>query len=126
VLMVAHGSPDPAANEPVAAVAAMVAAEGGFGAVSVGYLGLNAPLLPAAIDALLAAGHAHVVVAPYLLQLGGHAAEDVPQAVAEARARHPAARIVLAAHLGYDPLLAEVLAARASAALYLDKYDLLY
>lgn len=113
VLLAAHGSPDPASNEPIHAVAAMVAAAGRFGAVGVCYLGLNEPSIPAAIAAGLAAGYMHIVVVPYLLQFGGHAAEDIPAAVAEAAARQPGARLALAPYLGYDPLLAEVLAARA-------------
>ncbi len=112
VLLAAHGSPDPAANAPIVAVAGQVAALDAFAAVDVCYLGLNEPAIPAAIAQQLAAGFGHVVVVPYLLQFGGHAAEDMPAAVAEAQAAHPAAHIVLAEYLGYDPLLADVLADR--------------
>jgi sirohydrochlorin ferrochelatase len=49
---------------------------------------------------------------PYLLQLGGHVAEDLPKIIAAARARHPGVPIDLAAHLGYDPLLVHVIADR--------------
>lgn len=115
VLLVAHGSPDPAANAPILAVAGQLAASGRFGTVAVGYLGLNEPSIPAAVARQAAAGYNHLVVVPYLLQLGGHAAEDVPAALVSARVEHPAARLVLAEHLGYDLLLAEVLAARAAA-----------
>lgn len=109
VLLAAHGSPDPAANAPIHAVAAMVAASASFASVAVCYLGLNAPDILSAIAAETAAGHAHVVVVPYLLQLGGHAAADMPVAVASAQARHPQARIQLAAPLGYDLLLRDLL-----------------
>lgn len=115
VLLAAHGSPDPAANSPILAVAARLAATAEYRAVAVCYLGLNEPAIPVAIAAQVAAGTRHLVVVPYLLQLGGHAADDVPAAVEAARAAHPGARIDLAAHLGYDPLLAEVLAARVAA-----------
>jgi sirohydrochlorin ferrochelatase len=129
VLLAAHGSPDPAANGPILDVAAQVAVTGAFGAVGVCYLGLNEPSIPAAIAATVARGASQVVVVPYLLQLGGHAAEDVPAAVEEARAAYPATRIALAAHLGYDPLLAEALATRAAEPgpkINLDKTDRIY
>ncbi len=116
VLLAAHGSPDPASNTPVYTVARMLAAQGAFAAVGVCFLGLNEPDIPTAIAAHVARGDDSIVVVPYLLQLGGHAAEDLPAAIAEAQARHPAAHLVLAAYLGYDPAIAEVLVARAAGA----------
>jgi sirohydrochlorin ferrochelatase len=127
LLVAAHGSPDPAANAPVEAVAAMLRATGGYAAVTTCYLGLNPPDIPSAIAAQIAAGHGHIVIAPFFLQLGDHAAEDLPAVTAAARIAHPAATIVGAAHLGYHPLLAEVIAARAAGVLSnLDEYNLIY
>ncbi|NTU80540.1 MAG: sirohydrochlorin chelatase [Chloroflexales bacterium] len=114
VLLAAHGSPDPTANVPIHAVAAMLADADVFADVSVCYLGLNAPDIPTAFAAQVAAGVQHLVVVPYFLQLGDHVAEDVPTALAAARQALPAAQIQLAAPLGYDPLLVEVLLARAA------------
>lgn len=116
VLLAAHGSPNPAANGPIHGVARQLADEGRFGAVAVCFLGLNEPSIPEAIAAHIAAGYSHVVVVPYLLQFGGHAAEDVPAAVAEAQRASAGASIALAQHLGYDLLLADVLGERARAA----------
>jgi sirohydrochlorin cobaltochelatase len=113
VLIAAHGSPDPAASAPVEALAAMMRAAGHYAAVAPCYLGLSAPAIPAAIAAHVAAGHRHIVVAPLLLQLGGHAAEDLPAIAAAARLAHPGAAIICAGYLGYSPLLAEALAERA-------------
>lgn len=114
VLLAAHGSPDPAANGPIQTVAGLLRAEAVFRAVAVCYLGLNEPSIPSAVAASVAAGCSHVVVVPYLLQLGGHAVEDMPAAVEVARAAHPLARVRLAAHLGYAHELVEALAARAA------------
>jgi len=113
VLLAAHGSPDPEANTPIHAVAALLAASGAFAAVEPCYLGLNQPDIASAIAAQVAAGRGQVVVVPYLFQLGGHAANDIPAAVATAQAMHPSAHIMLADPLGYDPLLADALLARA-------------
>lgn len=113
VLLAAHGSPDPAANGPIQWVATVLAGACTFADVSVCYLGLNAPAIPDALAAQVAAGARHLVVVPYLLQLGDHAAEDLPAAIAAAQQAHPMAQIQLAAPLGYDRLLVEVLVARA-------------
>jgi sirohydrochlorin ferrochelatase len=120
LLLAAHGSPAPAAGAPVTALAALLRDTGAYAAVGVCYLGLNPPDIPSAIAAQVAAGHGHVVVAPFFLQLGDHAAEDLPALVAAARRDHPQAAIMCAAHLGYDPLLAEVIAARVAATVHLD------
>lgn len=116
LLVVAHGSPDPSANRPVYAVAGRIGRQHGFAAVMVGFLGLNEPLIGPALDRIVADGMQRIVVAPYFLQLGGHVADDLPAAVAEARTRHRRAPIVLSEHLGYDPLLAAVIADRVAGA----------
>jgi sirohydrochlorin cobaltochelatase len=127
LLLAAHGSPDPAANAPVETVAAMLRATGAYAAVEVCYLGLNPPNIPSAIAAQVAAGRRHIVVAPFLLQLGGHAAEDLPAITAAARLAHPGSQIICAEHLGYSPLLAGVIADRVADLLpNLDNYDLVY
>ena len=112
LLLMAHGSPDPAANAPIARVAERVRASGRFAAVRVAFLDLNAPAIPDALDEL-AASSGRIVALPYFLQLGGHVAEDLPTLIAQSRQRHPAVAIDLAPHLGYDPLLAQVVADRA-------------
>ncbi len=117
LLLAAHGSSDPAANASVEAVATMLRAEGDYAAVGVCYLSLNQPNIPSAIAAHVAAGCRHIVVAPFLLQLGDHAANDLPAIVGAARMAHPDATIICAAHLGYDPLLARVIADRVAALL---------
>lgn len=114
--LMAHGSPDPAANGPVHSVARRVAASGQYQAVAVGFMELNEPCIPAAITALVGQGMRQVVAVPYFLQLGGHVAEDLPRIIGQAQQRYPEVPIVLAGHLGYDPLLAAVIADRATAA----------
>lgn len=112
LLMIAHGSPDPSANAPIEAVTEQVRAQGSFADVTLCYLGLNQPLLDAALDDQIARGRRLLVAVPYFLQLGGHVAEDLPALIEGARARHPGATILLAEHLAYDPLLVEVIAQR--------------
>ena len=115
LLLMAHGSPDESANAPIARVAERVRASGRFAAVRVAFLDLNAPAISVALDEL-ATSSERIIALPYFLQLGGHVAEDLPALIAQARLRHPAVAIDLAPHLGYDPLLAQVVADRAQEA----------
>lgn len=117
VLIMAHGSPDPAANQPIYGVAGRVRRHGHYAAVEVCFLGLNEPGIPAAIDGLVAQGITRLVAVPYFLQLGGHVAEDLPEVIEVARVHHPTAQISLAEHLAYDRLLLAVIADRVAEAI---------
>ena len=109
----AHGSPDPAANQPIELVAARIRAADRYAQVVVCYMDLNQPSIRDAIDDLVARGARRLIAVPYFLQLGGHVVEDLPATIEAARRRHTSAEIVLAEHLGYDALLVEVIAERA-------------
>jgi sirohydrochlorin cobaltochelatase len=116
LLLMAHGSPDPAANQPIEQVATRIRAGGRYHQVVVCYMDLNQPSISEAIDGLVAGGARRLVAVPYFLQLGGHVAEDLPATIEAARRRHGGAEIILAEHLGYDVLLVQVIAERAEAA----------
>jgi sirohydrochlorin cobaltochelatase len=124
LLLMAHGSPDPAANQPIEQVAARIRATNRYTQVVVCYMDLNQPSIGDAIDNQVARGARRLVAVPYFLQLGGHVAEDLPATIEAARKRHTGAEIILAEHLGYDRLLVEVIAERAVAAALSDSSQL--
>lgn len=114
LLLMAHGSPDASANAPLHALAQRIGAQGRFGAVLPCFLDLNQPSIPDAIAQLVQQGFGKIVALPYFLQLGGHVAEDLPQIIADQQAHYPDLSLMLAPHLGYDPLLIEVIRDRVS------------
>jgi sirohydrochlorin cobaltochelatase len=116
LLIMAHGSPDPRSNAPIYGVARRVRASGRYAAVTVCFMDLNKPSIPAALDEMAARGIRHMIAAPYFLQLGNHVMDDLPTIVAEARARHPDCTILLAEHLAYDRLLIAAIADRIAEA----------
>jgi sirohydrochlorin ferrochelatase len=116
LLLLAHGSPNPAANAPIYTIAASIRQTGGYDQVEVAFMELNTPDIPSAIADLVAAGHTQIVALPFFLQLGGHVAEDLPAAIASAQQRHYTTTIALAQHLDYHPLLAHAIADRVSEA----------
>jgi sirohydrochlorin cobaltochelatase len=103
----AHGTPLPAANAPLYDIAVSLVNHLGLAASCVGYLDCNTPTIAEAIDQLAASGAQEIVALPYFLHLGRHVAEDLPQLIAEAQARHPATTIRLAHHLDYDLCLVD-------------------
>ena len=116
LLLLAHGSPDPAANQPTERLVQRIRATTDYATVGLSFLGLNAPLIGDAIDDFSRQGISTLIVMPYFLQYGDHVAEDIPAALAAAHANHPALQIVLARYLGYDPQLVAVIADRAAQA----------
>jgi sirohydrochlorin cobaltochelatase len=107
VVIVGHGSREPAANAELEALVASWAATRPGRAVSVGYVELAQPSLA---DALAAAGAAHdrVVALPLFLFAAGHVKNDLPLALDAARRARPATAFVAARWLGVHPSLAEL------------------
>ncbi len=113
LLIMAHGSPDPGANQPIQAIAERIRHDRRYAAVAVSFLDLNQPSIPAVIGSLVGQGIRRIIAVPFFLQLGGHVAKDLPAIIDAAQLRHPAATIRLAEHLAYDRLLISVIADRA-------------
>lgn len=113
LLLMAHGSPHESANAPIFRVADALKMH--YAQVQLGFMEINAPSIAEAAATLVRSGAKRVVAAPYFLQLGGHVAGDLPEAVAEAQARHPDAHFTLSDYLSYDPLLLEVVQTRLEA-----------
>lgn len=119
-LLVAHGSRNPAAGEAHLQLCSAVAAASSSTAgrevdVVPAYLEIAEPSIPDAIDAAVAAGATTVRVLPHFLGPGNHVLVDIPEIVTAARERHPGVTVELVEHLGADPALVDLLAARVLA-----------
>jgi sirohydrochlorin ferrochelatase len=99
IVVFAHGSKVESANEAVRAVAAELAGLGGYEFVEAAFLELAEPDLKGAIERLVGLGAERVVVIPYFLTLGRHAAQDLPALVEEIEAAHPGLSVVVTAPL---------------------------
>lgn len=115
VVIVGHGSREPAANAELQALVAAWAASRPGRAVTLGYVELAQPLVA---DALIAAAahHQRVVALPLFLFAAGHVKNDLPLALDAARQAQPSTSFVAARSLGVHPSLAELTWARALAA----------
>jgi sirohydrochlorin ferrochelatase len=117
LLVMAHGSPNPASNAPIYGIAKRVRASRRYAAVTVCFMDLNKPSIADAIDDLTERGIHQIIAMPYFLQLGNHVKDDLPAIIAAARLRHPASTILMAEHLAYDRMLVSVIADRVAEAL---------
>ncbi len=112
VLLMAHGSRIPEANDAVREIAAMVKEVTGYPIVEVSFREMHLPNIQQGIDACVAQGAERILLLPYFLFVGAHVQEDLPEEMAMARERYPNVAFAMGAHLGVHRKLAEVVAER--------------
>ena len=116
ILLVDHGSQLDAANELLDQIAEGVRRRRRDAIVEVAHMELAAPSLAEGIARCAARGASEVVVCPYFLGPGRHTSRDIPRLVEEARVTHPSLRVSVAAPLGFDERLVDLVLARADSA----------
>ncbi len=109
LLVMAHGSPRPEANESILRVADVLRARNAFPFILVCYLDCNEPDIPRGVDQCVAAGAREIVAVPYFLHSGKHFLRDIPALLEEAAQRHPGVSIRMTDYVGHMPALADVL-----------------
>lgn len=117
LIALAHGSRDPRSAATITALVDEVKAQRPDLRVERAFLELSKPHFQKVVDRLVRAGHDEIVVVPLLLTEAYHATIDVPEAIAEATARHEGLKIRATAVLGLEPRFLEVLDVRMREAL---------
>ena len=112
ILIMAHGSRIPEANDAVREIAAMVKELTMFDIVEVSFREQHLPNIQQGIDSCVARGAQRIILIPYFLYMGAHVREDLPKEMAEARQRYPRVEFVMGSHLGAHRKLAEIVAER--------------
>jgi sirohydrochlorin ferrochelatase/(2Fe-2S) ferredoxin len=115
-VIVGRGSSDPDANAEFYKLARLVAEGRGFGAVVPCFIGITAPLLPAALELAARGRPERVVVVPYFL-FDGVLGDKLRAQVAEFSERYPWIHTTVAATLAPDARLHAVLDERIAQAL---------
>jgi sirohydrochlorin ferrochelatase len=108
ILLMAHGSRIPEANNAVNEIAAMVKQFAGYDIVEASFRENHSPNIQEGIDACVAQGAERVLLVPYFLYLGAHVLEDLPKELEEARRRHPHVEMAMGKHLGVHKRLAKL------------------
>jgi sirohydrochlorin ferrochelatase len=112
ILLMAHGSRIPEANDAAREIAAMVREMTGYEIVEVAFREQHLPNIQAGIDACVAKGAKRILLIPYFLFVGAHVQEDLPEEMAEAKRRYPQVEFAMGTHLGVHRKLAEVVVER--------------
>lgn len=99
LLIVAHGSRKPDANQALLELAAQVQALGGQH-VRCAFLQFGQPDLPAALADLVESGCKAITIIPLVLTAGKHLEEDIGTATDNLRRAHPELTVILSPHLG--------------------------
>ncbi len=116
-ILFAHGSTVAQANDAVRTAAARFARKGGHKLVEVAFLDCTPPDLVTSAGLLVEAGADRIVVIPYFLTLGVHAARDLPRMVREASRTHKNVQFHIVAPMDGHPAITQILEDRALTAL---------
>lgn len=117
LLVMLHGSPYAASNEPALRVVDDLRRRGVFDMVVVGFLECNEPSILGAVRQCVEAGAQRIIAVPYFLHFGTHVGMDLPAILDEARQKWPTVKFFMSRYLGSSPLLTQLLAKRAREAL---------
>jgi sirohydrochlorin ferrochelatase len=111
ILLIAHGSRNPQANQDLVHVAAAMV-QRGHAIVEVSFLESAEPGIEAGAARCVTLGVDRVVMLPYFLSAGVHVSRDLAGARELLSARFPDVEFRLAEPLGRHPLLIDVLEER--------------
>lgn len=117
IVIFAHGSTIPAANNAVRAVSEAAAHSGNFDCVEAAFLEPHHPDLDEVVGRLVEKGISRIVVVPYFLTMGLHLQRDLPAIVKRLSHVHPEVEIHVAPPLDGHPALAGIVVDRARQAL---------
>ncbi|MCY3024078.1 MAG: CbiX/SirB N-terminal domain-containing protein [Planctomycetota bacterium] len=112
LIILGHGSRVPEAGRDMERVAAGLKEKYRQAMVEVCYMSQLGPHFPEVFDKCVAAGATEVLVLPYFLHMGQHLRSDIPRILREKAKGFPHVRVVLGRHLGFDPLLTDLLEKR--------------
>ena len=101
LLLIAHGSRSASANDEIRVLTAQLRDAGvRFELVECAFLEMTEPNIVQSGNKLVGDGASEIVVLPYFLAAGRHAAEDIPAEVARIAQQHPQIKITIAPHFG--------------------------
>lgn len=111
VILLGHGSRQPAANQEILQITEQVQAMGEQANTlyETCFLQFGEPTLPQAIAKLTAVGVKNITIVPILLTVGTHIQFELPKLIQEQQGQYPEVTFMLAPHLGADHRIAEIL-----------------
>lgn len=116
IIIVDHGSRVQESNQLLESIAAAFASRfaGRFAIVEPAHMELAEPSIASAYARCVERGAATIIVLPFFLSPGKHWTTDIPRLTAEAAGSYPHTQHQVAAPLGMDELILDLLAKRAA------------
>jgi len=109
VLLIAHGSRRPEANDDLLRLAEILRAKGLYPIIETAYLELATPEISSGGEKCVLLGATSVKLLPYFLSAGAHVVDDLERHRRELAARFPQVTFELCPPLGLHPLMIEIL-----------------
>lgn len=108
VLLIAHGSRRPEANQDLMILAELLRQSGSWRRVVPCFLELAEPDIPAGGRLAAESGADLVLMMPYFLSAGAHVTSDLEEFRLQLSNTHAGCRFVLCPHLGLHPLMLQI------------------
>lgn len=113
LIVLGHGSRRAEANEELIELSRMVAENNSNWQVHYAFVEFAQPSLEEKVRELVALGEKTIVLAPVFLTVGNHLAQGLPKRFKVLEEENPGLKLVMAQHLGADPLIAQLITKRA-------------
>jgi sirohydrochlorin ferrochelatase len=113
LLLIAHGSREPDANDDLHALAAELRRMGEYAIVEASFLELAEPTIETAARRCVEQGAERLILLPYFLSAGVHVKRDLERHRDALAAQYPGVEVRLAQPLGRHPVLREIVLQRA-------------
>jgi sirohydrochlorin ferrochelatase len=109
ILLIAHGSRLPAANDDLRQLAVMLSRQHPEEIVECSYLELAEPTIPQGMQACVYRGAGRVRMLPFFLSAGSHVSRDLERYRQQFEKAYPQVEVRLCPPIGLHPLLLEIL-----------------
>lgn len=106
--LVGHGSRDPEGTRGFMRLVDMVQSQDALRVVECGFLEFAEPVIQEGLDRCVERGATTVAVLPGMLMAAGHAKNDIPSEIQEARLRHPEIAFHYGRHLHLHPKIIQL------------------
>ncbi len=104
LILVAHGSRDPAWRDSLETLAEMVRARMPSEEVRVAFMQFEGPALPDVVEDAVRSGHTTLKLLPLFMSSAGHVDKDIKPLVDELALAHPGVQLELMTPVGEDAL----------------------
>lgn len=117
LIILGHGSRREEANEEIKAIYNLVKKANPTWQVSYAFVEFAHPSLEERVRELVKMGKKTIVLTPVFLTVGNHLAQGLPKRFRTLEEENPGLKLVMAKHLGADPLIAQLVSKRSAEAL---------